>query len=100
MVKKRIIKKYEQLAPELLKLIKKAFPDGFEDALISFETPSGEIQLALPFETEDTSYLIKMPKDVSFDDNDNDNDNDSVVVEEGDFKDLDSIESDDDDSDD
>ena len=100
MTKKRIIKKYEQLAPELLKMIKKAFPDGFEDALISFETPNGEIQLALPFETEDTSYLIRMPKDVSFDE-DNDGDNDNVPVEESDFKDLDSIESEEeDDSDD
>lgn len=96
MVKKRIIKKYEQLAPELMKMLKKAFPDGFEDALISFETPKGDIQLALPFETEDTSYLIKMPKDVSFDEEDNDNGNDTVMVGDNDFNDLDSIAGDDD----
>jgi hypothetical protein len=59
--KKRIIKKYEQLGPDVLKLIKQTYPDGFEDNLITFQTPTGELALALPLETEDTSYLVKMP---------------------------------------
>ncbi len=61
MGKKRIIKKYEQLEPDVLKLIKQTYPDGFEENLITFQTPTGELALALPFETEETSYLIKMP---------------------------------------
>ena len=62
MGKKRIIKKYEQLDEELLKLVQDSYPDGFEDHLISFQSPKGELELALPLETDEVSYLIKMPK--------------------------------------
>lgn len=63
MVKKRVIKKYEQIEPEVLKQVQAAYPDGFEENLISFQTPKGELELALPFEFGETAYLIKMPKD-------------------------------------
>jgi hypothetical protein len=66
--KKKIIKKYEQLTPELLKLIKVSYPDGYEESLIVFQTPSGELSSALPLETEDISYLIRMPKGAAPDD--------------------------------
>lgn len=64
MDKKRIIKKFEQLPPEVLQLVKQEYPDGFEDNLITFANPKGEIELALPLETDDTYYLIKMPKNI------------------------------------
>jgi DNA-directed RNA polymerase subunit delta len=60
--KKRIIKKYEQLPEDLLQLLKEKYPDGFEDNLITFENIKGEIEIALPLETEEVDYLIKMPK--------------------------------------
>jgi len=60
--KKRIIKKFEQLSVELVDLIKKEYPEGFEDSLITFQTPTGELASGLPLETEDVYYLIKMPK--------------------------------------
>lgn len=63
MSKKRIIKKYDQLTPELRRLVVEQYPDGFEDEMITFQTPKGEIELAISVETEDTAYLIKMPKD-------------------------------------
>jgi len=68
--KKKIIKKYEQLTPELLKLIKETYPDGYEESLIVFQTPAGELSSALPLETEDVSYLIRMPKGAAPDDDD------------------------------
>ncbi|MBN1116727.1 MAG: hypothetical protein JXA77_05965 [Bacteroidales bacterium] len=74
MGKKKIIKKFEQLSPELLKLLKNEYPEGFEENLITIPLPTGELALALPFETEDTSYLIKMPKKAV---SDNDDDDDS-----------------------
>jgi DNA-directed RNA polymerase subunit delta len=61
-VKKKLIKKYEQLPEDIIEQVKKKYPDGFEDNLITFENSQGEIELALPFETDDTYYLIKMPK--------------------------------------
>lgn len=47
---------------ELLGLIKKEYPEGYEDNLITFQTPTGELATGLPLETEDTYYLIRMPK--------------------------------------
>lgn len=61
--KRRVIKKYEHLDPDILKLVLAAYPDGFEENLISFQNPKGELELALPYETDEVSYLIKMPKD-------------------------------------
>ena len=61
-IKKRIIKRYEQLSEDILEILKEQYPDGFEDYLISFTNPRGEIEFGLPFETEDTVYLVKMPK--------------------------------------
>ncbi|MFO7657258.1 MAG: hypothetical protein R6W78_09335 [Bacteroidales bacterium] len=62
MGKKRIIKRYEQLPEDILEKLKVQYPDGFEDSLISFTNPKGEIEFGLPYETDDTTYLIKMPK--------------------------------------
>ncbi len=45
-----------------MKKVKEKYPDGFDDNLISFTNTSGEIEFGLPLETEDTYYLIKMPK--------------------------------------
>ncbi|MBN2214567.1 MAG: hypothetical protein JW723_10005 [Bacteroidales bacterium] len=62
MGKKRIIKRYEQLSEDVLEGLKEKYPDGFEEYLISFTNHKGEIEFGLPFETEDTIYLVKMPK--------------------------------------
>lgn len=61
MGKKRIIKKYEQLSEEVLELINETYPEGYDDKLISFPLPTGELTLALPLETDEVSYLIRMP---------------------------------------
>lgn len=74
MGKSRIIKKYDQLSDELLELINQKYPDGYEESLITFQTPKGEIEIGLPLETDDIYYLIKMPKTVvQSDDDDFDN---------------------------
>lgn len=77
MGKKKIIKKYELLGPELLELVKKAYPDGFEDQLITFQSPSGELELAIPLETDEAYYMIKIPKDNLPEDEDDDGSSDN-----------------------
>lgn len=88
--KKKIIKKYDQLSPELFKLFKETYPDGFEDSLISFQTPKGELEFALPLETEEISYLIKMPKRTKADDDEEVFDSDAEPS--GDFDNFESLE--------
>lgn len=96
MGKKRIIKKFELLPPELLALLKKEYPDGYEDNLITFQTLTGELAIGLPLETDDTYYLIRMPKASLPEDDDDDDDSGSS----DNFESLDNIEIADDDSDD
>jgi DNA-directed RNA polymerase subunit delta len=60
--KKRIIKSYEQLSEEMVERLKAKYPDGYEEKTITFTNPRGEIEVAIPFETEEIYYLIKLPR--------------------------------------
>ena len=58
--KPRVIKDYEKLDPEIQEQIKLVYPDGFSDNLITFKNKDGEYVSALPFETDDKYYMVRM----------------------------------------
>lgn len=58
--KKRIVKDYENLPEEILTRIKLQYPRGFAQHLISYTNKEGKKVSALPFETEDIYYLVRM----------------------------------------
>jgi hypothetical protein len=91
--KPRIIKDYSKLEKGLQKDIKAKYPDGYDDFLITFQNKDGQFVSALPFETEDAFYLVKMPVKVapkSKDEDDYENyDND--IAEEADEESFDEI---------
>lgn len=58
--KKRIVKDYENLSPELMELLHAAYPDGFTGATISFFDRDGKRVSAIPFETDEIYYLVRM----------------------------------------
>ena len=60
MAKKRIVIDYEKLPLETINSIKVEYPDGYEDNLITFTNKEGKYVSALPFETEDVYYLVRM----------------------------------------
>jgi len=60
--KPRIAKDYDKLTEELIAQIKIEYPFGFEDYLISYKNAQGVKISALPFETEEVYYLIRMTK--------------------------------------
>ncbi len=60
MQKPRVIKNYENLPESILEQIKLFYPHGFERKLITFKSTTGKLISALPFETEDRYYLIRM----------------------------------------
>lgn len=60
MAKKRIVKDYDKLPKETQAQVKMEYPNGFAHKLISYVGPKGEKVSALPFETEETYYLIRM----------------------------------------
>jgi len=58
--KKKIVIDYEKLPLETINSIKTEYPDGYEDNLITFTNKEGKFVSALPFETEETYYLVRM----------------------------------------
>jgi hypothetical protein len=62
MNKPRIVKDYEKVSEEVLAQIKLEYPFGFEKKLIQFKNQKGKFVSALPFETDDYYYLIRMTR--------------------------------------
>lgn len=60
MDKKRIVKDYELLPEAIIERVKVEYPYGFEENLLTFTNREGKKVSALPFETEDIYYLIRM----------------------------------------
>ncbi len=59
--KPKIIKNYEKLDEKLRSAISEAYPNGFSSELQTFDIGNGKFMTALPFETEQFYYLIKIP---------------------------------------
>jgi hypothetical protein len=73
--KPRVIKDFEKLDPKVQEMIREAYPGGYGNALISITNKDGMLISALPFETDDKYYLVKMPV------------REAKVVEDDDFED-------------
>lgn len=58
--KPRVIKDFEKLSTELQEQIKLVYPYGFSEDLITFTDKEGRLVSALPFETDEKYYLIRM----------------------------------------
>lgn len=58
--KLRVIKDYEKLDEDIQEQIKLIYPNGFSQFLISFTNREGKLVSALPFETDDKYYLVRM----------------------------------------
>ena len=83
------------MTPDLMALLVEAYPDGFEYDTEYFTNAKGERVEAVPLETEDTKYLIKVSttlvqKFEAYEDDDDDNDSDS-----DDFDAVEDVEDDD-----
>lgn len=60
MDKKKIAKDYDALPDEIINQVKLAYPEGFSDNLVSYVNKDGKKVSALPFETDEIYYLIRM----------------------------------------
>jgi len=72
MNKKHLVTSFHNLTPELQEEVKAKYPLGFTDAMIRIDKPSGDFFYAVPFETAEISYLVKI--DVKIDDMSEDED--------------------------
>lgn len=60
MSKKRLVKDYDALPEETIRLLKMRYPTGYAEHLVSYTDKEGKKVSALPFEAEDAYYLIRM----------------------------------------
>ena len=65
MSKPRVVKDYDKLDEAIVEQMKLAYPKGFDRHLITFKNAQGKFVSALPFETDDRYYLIRMTKDLA-----------------------------------
>ncbi|MEQ8534979.1 MAG: hypothetical protein RIF36_13855 [Imperialibacter sp.] len=61
MDKKRVIKSYEKLDQAMKDLLQEAYPSGFTGNVIRLTNAQNETYFAVPLETEEANYLIKVP---------------------------------------
>lgn len=105
MGKPKVITDFEKLPQELQEKIKLSYPEGFSDFLIEFKNQHNETVSALPYETEDKYYMVRMSvrKAIQIISDDDDYDDDGYLKDdrkdhfedkhgEADFEDDDSDE--------
>ena len=82
--KPRTLISFEKLDVEIQEQIKLEYPDGFSTHLINFQNKEGETLTALPFETEDKYYMVKMTvrKAESIISDDDDYDDDGMLKDD------------------
>ena len=66
-VKKHIVTSYRNLSLEMQEAVKEKYPLGFTEAMIRVDKPNGDFFYAVPFDTDEVAYLVKI--DVKIDDN-------------------------------
>ncbi len=64
-IKKRVVVSFHNLPEELQEAVKKKYPAGFTESMIRIDKGPGDFFYAVVYETEDTSYLVKI--DVNID---------------------------------
>ena len=89
--KKHIVTSFHNLSAELQDEVKEKYPLGFTDAMMRVDKPNGDFFYAVPFETDDISYLVKI--DVKIDDHSQDDDDKNYY--DDDIKRADEIQGDD-----
>lgn len=60
MTKKKMIVDYKNVPEEVLQLLAEKYPHGYQKAIIKFKNAKGETVSAVPIETEEISYLVKV----------------------------------------
>ena len=88
--KKRVIVDYKNVTKDILELFTDRYPYGYEDEdIIKFKNAKGETVMAVPFETKDTKYLVKVSVEMDAKIEafmDDDDDDDMIASDDGDLE--------------
>jgi hypothetical protein len=82
--KLRVIKDFEKVGKDIQEQIKLVYPDGFSQHLIEYKNKEGESVFALPFETDEKIYMIRMSfkRAIQIIKDDSDYDDDGILKDE------------------
>ena len=83
-MKKRIIKDFNNISEEIREEIRKRYPHGYLNQIITFVDRDKHLISAIPLETEEVSYLIKLSSGIHFNEEEeiNEEDIDGIPNEE------------------
>ena len=59
-VKRRSVVSFANLPEELQEEVKRLYPHGYNEAMMRIEKPNGDFFYAVPFETDEVSYVVKV----------------------------------------
>ncbi len=98
-MKRKIIKNYESLPPNLLELVREKYPDGFSSSLISFFGPDGKLVSGFLLETEEIISMVRVnieksekkedEEDIGDLEKRDEEDEDNYIIEEDQVDDID-----------
>ncbi len=79
--KQRVIQDFEKVSTDIQEQIKLVYPEGFSQHLISFKNKDDRTVYALPFETDEKIYMIRMTVDkaIQIIEDDSDYDDDGIL---------------------
>jgi len=82
--KLRVIQDFEKVGKDIQEQIKLVYPDGFSQHLIEYKNKEGESVFALPFETDEKIYMIRMSfkRAIQIIKDDSDYDDDGILKDE------------------
>lgn len=63
-IKKRVAVRLQNMPEEFQEAVKKKYPYGFTDHMIRIDKGPGDFFYAVMFDTEDTTYLVKIDVNV------------------------------------
>ena len=82
--KLRVIQDFEKISKDIQEQIKLVYPEGFSEYLIAFKNKNNETVFALPFETDEKIYMIRMSfkKALQLIQDDSDYDDDGILKDD------------------
>ena len=92
MQRKKVVTSYKNLTSDLLELVHRKYPNGYQNHVFKVAKPNNDFFHAITLDTDDTSYLIKVnvkidTKPKEEDDKDYYGDSDSIGTEQDTFPD-------------
>ena len=82
--KLRVIKDFDKVDKEIQEQIKLVYPEGFSQHLVEYKNKDNETVFALPFETDEKIYMIRMSlkKAIQLIQEDSDYDDDGILKDD------------------